>query len=100
MDEPRAVGVSVRNLSKSYGKVQALRKVSLEVPPGSFTTLLGPSGCGKTTLLRCIAGLEERSQAKYGSTTRWYSDERVPYVCPRKPATWVWYFNHMLYGLT
>ena len=31
MDEPRAVGVSVRNLSKSYGKVQALRKVSLEV---------------------------------------------------------------------
>ncbi len=59
MDMQRSVGVSIRNVSKSYGKVKALNDVSLEVPPGSFTTLLGPSGCGKTTLLRCIAGLEE-----------------------------------------
>jgi multiple sugar transport system ATP-binding protein len=72
MDEPRAVGVSVRNLSKSYGKVQALRNVSLEVPPGSFTTLLGPSGCGKTTLLRCIAGLEEPESGEI-----WIGDKMV-----------------------
>ena len=59
MDMQRSVGISIKNLSKSYGRVKALNDVSLEVPPGSFTTLLGPSGCGKTTLLRCIAGLEE-----------------------------------------
>jgi multiple sugar transport system ATP-binding protein len=53
------VGISIRSVHKGWGKVQALKGVSLEIKPGSFTTLLGPSGCGKTTLLRCIAGLEE-----------------------------------------
>lgn len=53
------VSISIRSLHKGWGKVQALKGVSLEIPAGSFTTLLGPSGCGKTTLLRCIAGLEE-----------------------------------------
>lgn len=38
--------------------VVAVEDFSLEVAPGSFTTLLGPSGCGKTTVLRCVAGLE------------------------------------------
>ena len=37
---------------------KALAGVSLEVPPGSFFSILGPSGCGKTTLLRIIAGFE------------------------------------------
>jgi len=72
MDEHKTVGVSIRNLSKSFGKVQALRGVSLEVPPGSFTTLLGPSGCGKTTLLRCIAGLEEPDSGEI-----WIGDRMV-----------------------
>jgi spermidine/putrescine transport system ATP-binding protein len=43
---------------KSYGNLQALKGVDLEVVKGEFYTLLGPSGCGKTTLLRIIAGLE------------------------------------------
>jgi putative spermidine/putrescine transport system ATP-binding protein len=49
--------VNVRQLSRDYGPVAALRSVDLEVAPGEFVALLGPSGCGKTTLLRCIAGL-------------------------------------------
>lgn len=53
------VGITIRSVHKGWGKVQALKGVSLEIKAGSFTTLLGPSGCGKTTLLRCISGLEE-----------------------------------------
>lgn len=49
--------VSVRNVSKVYGDVQALKDLSLEFSRGELTSLLGPSGCGKTTLLKIIAGL-------------------------------------------
>ncbi|WP_322903338.1 ABC transporter ATP-binding protein [Paenibacillus campi] len=50
--------ITLRNVSKSYDGVQALKPVDMVIPAGKFTTLLGPSGCGKTTLLRLIAGLE------------------------------------------
>jgi multiple sugar transport system ATP-binding protein len=51
--------ITITNLSKHFGKVVALNKVSLVIEPETFVTLLGPSGCGKTTLLRCVAGLED-----------------------------------------
>lgn len=51
--------ITIRNLTKRFGKVVALDHVNLEIEPGTFLTLLGPSGCGKTTLLRCVAGLED-----------------------------------------
>ena len=51
-------GLSIQGIEKRFGDVQAIKKVSLNVPAGKFFTLLGPSGCGKTTLLRIIAGLE------------------------------------------
>ncbi len=51
--------ISIKNLTKHFGKVVAVDDFSLEIEPGSFLTLLGPSGCGKTTLLRCVAGLED-----------------------------------------
>ena len=54
--------IEATNLTKIFGEgvhaVTALNGVSLDVPTGSFFTLLGPSGCGKTTLLRLIAGFE------------------------------------------
>ena len=49
--------VALRNVSKRFGHVEALRTVSLDVASGEFVTLLGPSGCGKSTTLRIIAGL-------------------------------------------
>lgn len=49
--------VTVRGVSKNYGKVEALKNLSLDFPRGKLTSLLGPSGCGKTTLLKIIAGL-------------------------------------------
>ena len=51
--------VRIGALHKSYGSVQAVRGIDLEIPDGEFTVLVGPSGCGKSTLLRTIAGLEE-----------------------------------------
>ncbi|HET7678213.1 MAG TPA: ABC transporter ATP-binding protein [Candidatus Limnocylindrales bacterium] len=51
--------VRLEGLSKRFGEEAAVRSVTLEVPAGSFTTLLGPSGCGKTTTLRLIAGFYE-----------------------------------------
>jgi len=51
--------ITIKNLTKRFGKVVALDNVSLVIEPETFVTLLGPSGCGKTTLLRCVAGLED-----------------------------------------
>jgi multiple sugar transport system ATP-binding protein len=54
-----ATTITIKNLTKHFGKVVAVNNVNLEIKAGAFLTLLGPSGCGKTTLLRCIAGLED-----------------------------------------
>jgi ABC-type Fe3+/spermidine/putrescine transport system ATPase subunit len=50
------VAVEVDRVRKRYGKVEALKEVSLNFRSGGLTAILGPSGCGKTTLLRSIAG--------------------------------------------
>ena len=51
--------VELSGIHKRYGKVHALKGVSLKVADGDFVVFVGPSGCGKTTLLRAIAGLED-----------------------------------------
>src|SRR5256884_9924340 len=53
--------VTLRNVSKKYDDVEAVRNVNLEIPDKEFLVLVGPSGCGKSTTLRMIAGLEEVS---------------------------------------
>ena len=50
--------VALRNIRKSYGAVEVLHGIDLDIADGEFTVLVGPSGCGKSTLLRSIAGLE------------------------------------------
>jgi spermidine/putrescine transport system ATP-binding protein len=56
---PPGIGISVRDVRKRYGHVEAVRGVSIDIREGEFLTMLGPSGCGKTTTLRMIAGFEE-----------------------------------------
>ena len=52
-----SAGLDIQALSVSYGKVEALHRVSLRVAEGSIVTVIGPNGAGKTTLLGAIMGL-------------------------------------------
>ena len=51
--------VALKNVKKSYGDVQIIQGVDLDIKDKEFVVFVGPSGCGKSTLLRMIAGLEE-----------------------------------------
>jgi sn-glycerol 3-phosphate transport system ATP-binding protein len=50
--------VQLRDVRKSYGDLQVIHGVSMDVADGEFVVIVGPSGCGKSTLLRMVAGLE------------------------------------------
>lgn len=56
--------ISVKNLSVSFGAVQALTNITFEVQAGEFVGLIGPNGAGKTTLLRVLLGLQQPSSGK------------------------------------
>src|SRR5579871_3179470 len=51
--------VALRNVTKRFDHVEAVRGISLDIPNNEFVVLVGPSGCGKSTTLRMVAGLEE-----------------------------------------
>ena len=50
--------LKIQRLRKSFGNIEVLKGVDLDLQKGEVLVLLGPSGCGKSTLLRCINGLE------------------------------------------
>lgn len=53
--------LKLNNISHSYGAVEVLKDISLDIPQGQIICLVGPSGCGKSTLLRFLGGLERPS---------------------------------------
>lgn len=57
-------GLQIKQLVKSYGAMDILHGIDLDVRDGEFLVLIGPSGCGKSTLLRMIAGLEDISSGE------------------------------------
>lgn len=50
--------VEVRQLTRTFGRTEALAAVDLDIAPGEFVSIVGPSGCGKSTLLELVAGLQ------------------------------------------
>ncbi len=62
--------ISIRNVNKSYEKLQVLRDVNLDIEQGEVVSIVGPSGAGKTTLLQVMGSLERPDSGKvmYGPT--------------------------------
>ncbi|WP_246845572.1 ABC transporter ATP-binding protein [Bdellovibrio sp. ZAP7] len=61
-------GIQLQNLKKSFGLKEVLKNFNLQIPAGSFISLVGPSGCGKSTVLRLIAGLDSATSGDVQNT--------------------------------
>jgi multiple sugar transport system ATP-binding protein len=85
--------VTLRDIKKSYGNVQVIHGVDLDIEDGSFVVLLGPSGCGKSTLLRSIAGLEAITSGDIN-----IGDRRVNDVHPKDRNIAMVFQNYALYA--
>lgn len=71
--------LEVKDLWVHYGRAEALKGVSLEVPEGSVVTLLGANGAGKTTTLRTISGLKRPTRGEV-----WYDGKRIDGLPPHE----------------
>jgi multiple sugar transport system ATP-binding protein len=58
--------ITLNQVTKSFGDVQVIPPLDLEINEGEFVVFVGPSGCGKSTLLRLIAGLEDTTSGHIG----------------------------------
>lgn len=85
-------GLRIIGVSKSFGTLNVLDQVSLELADGELLVILGPSGCGKSTLLRLIAGLEELDSGEI-----WIGDKRVDQLRPRDRDIALVFQNYSLY---
>ena len=84
--------IVLSEVSKSYGAVSVLEKVSMHIKSGEFIVFLGPSGCGKSTLLRMIAGLEEVNAGEIH-----IGDRRVDQLPPGQRGVAMVFQNYALY---
>jgi multiple sugar transport system ATP-binding protein len=85
-------GLQLRGVRKSFGPLEVIRGVDLDVEDRSFVVFVGPSGCGKSTLLRMIAGLEDISD---GAIT--IGDRRVDDLAPAERGIAMVFQSYALY---
>ena len=91
-DEDSAPLLSIRSVSKQFGKHVVLNNISLDVAEGEFLTILGESGSGKTTLLRIIAGFESASSGEV-----WMGGERLDTLPPYQRCVNTVFQNYALF---
>ncbi|AZO47823.1 MAG: sn-glycerol-3-phosphate ABC transporter ATP-binding protein UgpC [Mesorhizobium sp.] len=84
--------VAIADVYKSFGSVEILHGVSVDIEDGEFVTLVGPSGCGKSTLLRMIAGLEKISRGQIA-----IGERVVNNVAPKERDVAMVFQNYALY---
>ncbi|HEY4987403.1 MAG TPA: ATP-binding cassette domain-containing protein, partial [Bradyrhizobium sp.] len=89
MDIPR---IRIDQVSKSFGAVQVIKDLSLDIERGEFVSLLGPSGSGKTTLLMLLAGFE---QPTAGSIV--LDGRRIDHLPPHRREMGVVFQNYALF---
>ncbi len=71
--------LSLRRVSKSYGSLDIIKPLDLDIKAGELVVFVGPSGCGKSTLLRLISGLEDLDGGEL-----WIDGERADQIPPAK----------------
>lgn len=72
----------MKNIKKSFGSLEVLKDISLQVEEGEVLSIIGPSGSGKSTLLRCATVLRHRTAVRSSSR-----------------GMWDWYFRTLIFSL-
>ncbi|MCS6923423.1 MAG: ABC transporter ATP-binding protein [Fimbriimonadales bacterium] len=88
----KAESVRFVQVTKQFGSVIAVNRLTLHIQPGEFMVLVGPSGCGKTTALRMLAGLEDPTEGEI-----YIGDRLVNDVSPRDRDIAMVFQNYALY---
>ena len=92
MAQEKALPITIRGITKTYGEVFALDDVDLDIESGEFLTLLGPSGSGKTTLLMVLAGF---TRPDSGGVS--FGDQEVIRMPPHKRDVGMVFQNYALF---
>ncbi len=99
--QPVRPAIRIANLQKSFGKLTAIDRVSVDIAPGEFFMIVGPSGCGKTTLLRILAGLDTATAGTIEIETPADKDQPVKSMVFQGDSIFPWMtvWNNAAYGL-
>lgn len=72
MSEKKSIIYEIKHLQKSFGKLEVLKDINMQIENGEVCTIIGPSGSGKSTLLRCLNLLEKPTGGEL-----WFEEKRI-----------------------
>ena len=84
--------LEVKNITKKFGKLTAVKNLSFHCQEGETVVLLGPTGAGKTTTLRCLSGLEDLTEGDI-----FLDGENISLLPPNKREVAMFFENYALY---